>query len=339
MTKTIKGFKVFKPDWTSNDVQFKVGETYKYDGEIDIYSGGFRFYIEAVDCFNPYNFKSQNKVAEVEALGLVETRGKKMVTNKIKIVRELEWSEVLKLVNVGKENTGFGNIGHMNSGHWNIGNENPGDNNTGDKNFGDWNSGSRNLGDWNSGDKNLGSWNSGFGNSGESNSGYWNTGNKNSGIKNLGSRNSGDGNFGNLNSGDWNFGNKNSGNWNTGDWNSGDWNSGNGNSGVFCTQEPKIKIFDVQSDMTLSEWRQTEAAKILAENFEQNVWTHSFDMTEEEKEEHPKYKVTGGYLKALSFKEACNNMWQKLTEREKEVIKNIPNFNEEKFKEITGIEV
>ena len=293
-TKEIKGYKVFNPDWTCRDFQYEVGKTYKHDGNIDLCGSGFHFCIEAVDCFNYYVFDSENKVAEVVATGLVETGDDKSVTNEITIVRELEWHEVLKLVNTGKECTGY-----------------------------------RNSGDWNSGD---------------GNSGNRNSGNRNSGDGNSGNRNSGDGNSGNWNSGDWNSGNGNSGdgnsgNRNSGDWNSGDWNSGNGNNGAFCTEEPKIKIFDVESDMTLSEWRNTEAAQILNLNFENNVWIYSENMTDEEKEQHPTHETTGGYLRVFSFKEACKNMWNDLTDREKEVIKSIPNFNEDKFEEITGIRI
>ena len=91
--------------------------------------------------------------------------------------------------------------------------------------------------------------------------------------------------------------------------------------------------------MTLSEWRNTEAARILSWNFEQNVWIYSENMTDEEIEQYPSHETTGGYLRTFSFKEACDNMWNDLTDREKEVIKNIPNFNEEKFEEITGISI
>ena len=80
---------------------------------------GFHFCQKASDCFNYYNFNSQNKVAEVEALGLVETQEDKSVTDKIKIIREIEWSELLTIVNDGKNCTGLGNTGDWNTGDWN----------------------------------------------------------------------------------------------------------------------------------------------------------------------------------------------------------------------------
>lgn len=116
---SIKGFKVFNPDWTCRGFQYKVGETFVHNGNIEMCGAGFHFCRKASDCFNYYNFNSQNKVAEVEALGLVETQGDKSVTDKIKIIREIEWSELLTIVNDGKNCTGLQNTGDWNTGDWN----------------------------------------------------------------------------------------------------------------------------------------------------------------------------------------------------------------------------
>lgn len=304
MKNIIKGYKVFNPDWTCRDFQYKVGETYEHYGDIELCGSGFHFCVKATDCFNYYMFDSNNKVAEVEAIGLVKADGCKSVTNKIRIVRELDWSEVLKLVNTGSGNSGFCNSGNHNSGN-----------------------------------RNSGRYNSGHYNSGNRNSGNFNSGNHNSGNFNLGEYNLGDYNSGRYNSGNHNSGEYNSGDYNLGGYNSGDWNSGHYSSGVFCTEEPKIKIFDMESDMTLREWRSTKASQILADNFILNTWIYSDDMTDEEKEKNPWYETTGGYLKSFSFKEACANMWNNLTDKEKDIIQSIPNFNKDKFKEITGIEL
>ena len=116
---SIKGFKVFNSDWTCRGFQYKVGETFIHNGNIEMCGAGFHFCQKASDCFNYYNFNSQNKVAEVEALGLVETQEDKSVTDKIKIIREIEWSELLTIVNDGKNCTGLGNTGDWNTGDWN----------------------------------------------------------------------------------------------------------------------------------------------------------------------------------------------------------------------------
>ena len=249
--ENVKGFKVFNPDWTCRDFQYEVGKTYEEYVTPRVCDSGFHFCKQAKDCFNYYSFNADNKVAEVIALGEVAEDGVKCSTNKIQIVREVTWEEVLTIVNTGKActglcNSGDCNSGNRNSGDWNSGNRNSGDwnsgnrnsglcnsgnRNSGDCNSGDWNSGDCNSGDWNSGNRNSGDCNSGDCNSGDWNSGNRNSGNRNSGDCNSGNRNSGNRNSGDWNSGDWNSGNRNSGDWNSGDWNSGDWNSGNRNSG------------------------------------------------------------------------------------------------------------
>ena len=141
----MKGYKVFNPDWTCRDFQYEVGKTYTHDGTLEVCGNGFHFCEKAVDCFNYYSFDPNNKVAEVEAVGDVLTDGDKSVTNKLVIVREVEWAELLTIVNTGK-----GNIGKGNTGKGNTGNRNSGDRNSGDWNSGDWNRGYGNSGDWNS---------------------------------------------------------------------------------------------------------------------------------------------------------------------------------------------
>ncbi|GKX65612.1 DUF7666 domain-containing protein [Inconstantimicrobium mannanitabidum] len=345
----IKGFKVFENDWTCREYQYEVGKTFKHEGNIEMCGAGFHFCQKASDCFNYYSFNSNNKVAEVEAVGHVETREDKSVTDELRIVREISWQELLTIVNTGKDCTGLNNSGNRNSGDWNSGNRNSGDRNSGNRNSGNGNSGNGNSGDWNSGNRNSGDRNSGNRNSGNGNSGNGNSGNRNSGDRNSGDWNSGDWNSGDRNSGDWNSGNRNSGNGNSGngnsgnrnsgDRNSGDWNSTNRSSNVFSTKQEKLKIFDKETDMTFDAWRNSEACSILAWNFNSTVWIYEENMTDEEKEKHPSYKTTGGYLKEFTFREACKNMWGCLTTREKEVIENIPNFDNDKFKSITGIEV
>ena len=59
--------------------------------------------------------------------------------------------------------------------------------------------------------------------------------------------------------------------------------------------------------------------------------------TEEEMKEDDDKKATKGYLKNYTYKEACANWWNELTEENKEIIKSIPNFDAGKFYEITGI--
>lgn len=152
----MKGYKVFNPDWTCRGYQFEVGKTFTEDVTPVCCDSGFHFCTKIADCFKYYAFNPDNKVAEVEALGDIDTNedDSKCSTNKIHIIREITWHEVLDMVNSGKACTGLRNNGNRNSG-----NRNSGDDNIGNGNSGDWNSGNRNSGDGNSGNFNSGDWN------------------------------------------------------------------------------------------------------------------------------------------------------------------------------------
>ena len=246
----MKGYKVFEPDWKCRGFQYAVGETFKEDVTPSCCSRGFHFCTELKDCFNYYSFDQNNKVAEIEALGEIdaEADGSKHCTNKIKIVREISWEEVLKMVNMGKSNAGL------------------------------------------------------------------------------------------CNSGDYNSGNHNNGNRNSGDWNNGDWNKTNFSSGCFNTKESKILIFNKPSDWTFRDWWNSEA-RYLLNNIQHNVlkWVESDNMTDKEKEQHPEYESTGGYLKELDESECGQIWWNSLSDHEKDIIKVLPNFDAEIFSECTGI--
>lgn len=174
-------YKVFNSDWTCRGFKYNVGETYEEEIDLSLCDRGFHFCKELKDCFSYYQFNPNNKVAKVEALGDIVEGGDKCCTNKIKIVKELTWHEVLEMVNIGR-----GNSGNYNSGDWNSGHHNSGHCNSGYYNSGHYNSGHYNSGDFNSGNYNSGNYNSGDCNSGDCNSGYWNSGDFNLSDNNAG---------------------------------------------------------------------------------------------------------------------------------------------------------
>lgn len=161
--KTVKGYKVFNPDWTCRGFQYKVGECYEMDERPKICERGYHFCKDLKDCYDYYSFNSDNKVAEITAYGDidVEENGKKSCTNKIKIEKEIIWNGVLDIVNTGKGCTGLGNSGNHNSGDYNSGYSNSGYSNSGDCNSGNHNSGDYNTGNWNAGDWNVTNYSSG----------------------------------------------------------------------------------------------------------------------------------------------------------------------------------
>ena len=243
----MKGYKVFNKDWTCRNFQYEVGKTYEMDEKPICCNRGFHFCEKASDCFQYYSFNPNNKVAEVEALGDIDTNNddSKRSTNKIHIIREITWQEVLDLVNIGKSCTGLCNSGNCNSGDYNSGN-----------------------------------------------------------------------------------------------YNSGDWNKSSFNNGCFNTVEPTIMMFNKPSEITYQDWVNSDARYLLNQIPKDVVeWIWSDDMTDEEKAAHPEHETTGGYLKVLDESECCNIWWNNLTDAEKDIIKSIPNFDPDKFFEITGIRV
>ena len=162
----------------------------------------------------------------------------------------------------------------------------------------------------------------------------FNSGNRNSGNRNSGDFNSGDCNSGNCNSGNWNSGACNSGACNSGDWNSGNWNSGNCNSGYFNSDEPCVRMFNKmtkkkRNEITIPSWCY----------FDLTVWVSHDTATDKEKEEHKKEMETcGGYLKTLEYKEAWRIAWNKASKEQHKELLKLPNWNNEVFKEITGID-
>lgn len=241
----VHGFKVFRPDWTCdptgyNPKQYTCPGKFEEEGELDVCGHGMHFCQTAADCFNYYSFNSENKVAEVIAYGEVRTEGDKSCTDKLEIVREIPWDEVLRIVNLGKNCTG-----------------------------------------------------------------RCNTGNRN-----------------------------------TGDCNTGDCNKSSFNTGCFNTVEQKIMLFNKPSDMTYRDWYESDARWLLNQIPKDVVeWIYSEDMTDEEKAEHLTHETTGGYLKVLDESECGQLWWGSLSDRQKNIIKAIPNFDAEVFFQCTGIRV
>ena len=101
-----------------------------------------------------------------------------------------------------------------------------------------------------------------------------------------------------------------------------------------------IFLFNKPSDWTYRDWLNSDA-RYLLNQIPRNVvdWIWSDDMTDEEKEQHPEYEVVGGYLKILDESECGQLWWDSLSERYKNIIKAMPNFDKEIFEDVTGIKI
>ena len=302
------GYKATDMNGCCRGFKFEVGKTYTKDTPADelecCTDKVFHFCRELCAIEKESRYKlSESRLFEVIAGDYVRS-GDKYGTNSLTILREITGSEKEELCNSGSRNSGDWNSGNCNSGNCNSGSSNSGNCNSGSRNSGDCNSGSRNSGDCNSG-------------------------NCNSGDGNSGSRNSGNCNSGSRNSGDWNSGNCNSGDGNSGSWNSGDWNSG-----YFNTNTPTVRMFNGE---TLYHVEDIDFPSFLY--FDLTVWVSHDTATEEEKREHKEeIETCGGYLKTLEYKEAFRLAWDKASKEEHKKLLALPNWDNEIFKEISGID-
>ena len=244
-TGVVKGFKVFNTDWTCRNKAYTCPGKFEEDVTPSVCDEGMHFCKKAADCFNYYRFDPENKVAEVVAYGTVAEDGDKCCTDKLEVVREIPWAELLEIVNIGKGCTG---------------------------------------------------------------------------LCNSGNRNSGDRNSGNCNSGDW--------------------NKCSFSNGCFNTTSPKIYLFNKPSEWTYEDWLNSEARYLLNQipgDVLEYIWLS--EMTDKEKVAHPEAETTGGYLKILDNSECAVIWWRGLSDGQKAIITEIPNFDKAIFKEITGIDV
>ena len=292
----IKGF---DKDLKCRGYQFEIGKEYKIDlpddyelTEKDLCTDKVFHFCDGLSKVDGYYpcADESNRYCVIEVLGQFCESEDKCGSNHIKIIREITGEELQIAKGLTNGNSGLFNSGYRNSG----------DRNSGDCNSGDCNSGYRNSGDCNSGYRN---------------SGYRNSGDRNSGYRNSGYRNSGD-----CNSGDCNSGYRNSG----------IFNKTNNSNGVFCNVEPKICIFNIQTDWTLKEFRLSK--------YYDAICSSDFPLTEWVNDENPKENGVDGKLQVNTYEEACRRWWKDMTEENKKIIKEIPNFDIDVFCDITGID-
>ena len=125
---------------------------------------------------------------------------------------------------------------------------------------------------------------------------------------------------------------------NSGNRNSGYWNSGDRNSGYCNTTEPTIRLFDHQTDITFSDFRNSRAHNLLC-NIPSDclTWKYSEYMTDDEKAAHPEHETTGGFL----YLEKADRQawWESLSDDSKAAITSMPYFDADKFYKCTNIRV
>lgn len=329
-----------------NNFKYEVGKTYSTNfckNELEIASGTVLHFcrrIEDLEIASNREF-SDSRVCEVIAEGdIVHDEGYILFgTNKLRILRELSkeeiknFTEIYKIENTGDYNKGYYNAGDFNDGNHNTGHYNKGNYNTGYYNKGNYNTGDHNLRGCNVGSYNTGECNVGGHNTGHFNTGSYNTGSNNTSSNNFGHDNTGDCNIGNSNTGKNNFGNFNTGDYNIGNHNIGNWNTGDCNYGYFNTDMPKkIRIFNKETsktDITLPSFLYFNVIK----------WVPSEKATAEEATKHKEeIELSGGFKKIIPYKDAFRIAWNNASIEEHRQLLKLPNWNNDIFKEISGID-
>ena len=95
-----------------------------------------------------------------------------------------------------------------------------------------------------------------------------------------------------------------------------------------------MRLFNKDLDMTASEFY---SKYDISANIPLNVWVDKNNMTKDEKATIRGWETTGGYLKALPYKDACQIWWHD-NPKEHGRFLTLPNFTWEIFTSITGIE-
>jgi hypothetical protein len=202
--------------------------------------------------------------------------------------------------------TGYGSTGYRSTGNRSTGYGSTGYRSTGNRSTGDRSTGNRSTGNYSTGYRSTGNYSTGYRSTGNRSTGYGSTGYRSTGHCSTGHRS-------------------------TGSWSISDYSTGH-----FCTVD-YMGFSAFNKPITLPEWKNAEKPTFLF--FDLTIWIPTEEMTEQEKQEHPTHKTTGGYLKVLDYKEAFQTSYDKASEKEKEQLLALPNFDAEVFKEISGIDI
>uniref|UniRef100_UPI001BC87D91 hypothetical protein n=1 Tax=Acinetobacter sp. CFCC 10889 TaxID=1775557 RepID=UPI001BC87D91 len=110
----------------------------------------------------------------------------------------------------------------------------------------------------------------------------------------------------------------------------------NFSNGFFNTEEVEIiNVFD--KPCMKSVW--DEANKPSCLYFSLTQWINESEMSDVEKQENPSFSCTGGYLKKYDYKEAFTKSVTEASKEDRDLIRALPNFNNEKFLEISGVDL
>ena len=189
-------------------------------------------------------------------------------------------------------------------------------NNTGHKSTGDWSTGDRSTAD-----RSTGHQSTGYGSTGDQSTGYGSTGDQSTGDRSTGDQSTGYGSTGYGSAGYRSTGNWSISSYSTGHFSTEDY-AGFGAFNKTCTPD---------------EWANAYRPDWLY--FHLTEWVSDSGMSDQEKEDNPSYKTTGGYLRVYGYQEAFQKSYNAANREEQLKIKELPNFDADVFFEISGIRI
>jgi len=152
----------------------------------------------------------------------------------------------------------------------------------------------------------------------------------------IGTKSTGKNSIGRYSTGNNSVGDRSTGSWSLGYGSTGDWSISDLSTGHFSTiDNAGFTVFN--KPCSFDEWNNAEKPNFIYFNLAQ--WVKEEDMTEWEKEHWPSYKEDGGYLKTYAYQEAWQDAWTLASNKDKNLLYRLPNFDADVFEEISGIDV
>ena len=108
-------------DFKCKNLTFEIGKTYTHEGKLILCQQGFHFCKNPDDLFDYYPYKPNLKILEIEVLRDVIDEGNKSVTNKLKVLREIlfsEWNNIFTKYQFVKRNNELEIKREYSSGYW-----------------------------------------------------------------------------------------------------------------------------------------------------------------------------------------------------------------------------
>ena len=163
------------------------------------------------------------------------------------------------------------------------------------------------------------------------------TGNCSTGYRSTGDFSTGHFSTGDRSTGHCSTGDRSTGNFSTGYRSTGEFSISKRSTGHFSTTDGQPSFFDKPFNGT---WDDAAALIPYIKLKLGTYWVPSSEMTEQQKADHPTHETTGGVLLKYNhtYHQAWAIAWSEMDQATRDRFLNLPNFDSEKFKQITGID-